>query len=103
MNERRLTHEAHGHDTSSDADVDLGLLELLAGALREFGDDLRDGMRDNVFVRVSRLPEGFDLLEFVAAKVVDFFVECQVSAFLSGKLTIIKQWSGPGGQCQKMQ
>jgi hypothetical protein len=54
-------------------------------------------------VRVSRLPESFDLLEFVAAKVVDFFVECQVSTFLSGKLTIIKQSPVASGQSPEKQ
>src|SRR3954454_4808686 len=76
---------------------------MLDRARRVFGDDLREGVRDGVSVRVSRLTESFDLLEFVAAKLVDFFVECQVSAFLSGKLTIIKQWSVPVVSAQKMQ
>ena len=76
MRESGLAHKADGHDASGDADVDAIGFELLAGFLAVVGENLRDGVRGFVMIRIGLLAERFDLAQLVFAKVIYVFVEC---------------------------
>ncbi len=82
MGESGLALQADGHDASGDADVDARVFQLLGRFGKVLVENLREGMRGFVTVRVGELAEGLNLLEFFFAEFVDFFVEGQ-SAFLS--------------------
>ena len=49
-----------------------------------------NGVRGGELVRIRLLAEGFDLGQFVAAELVDFFVECQGGSTFCGETKIIK-------------
>ena len=74
VREPGLAHEAHGHESTGNADLRLGGLQFLGGLAGVPGEDLRNRVRCLELVRISLLVEGFNPAEFVAAELVDFFV-----------------------------
>ena len=85
VGESRLAHQADGHDASGDAHFDLRVFELFGGAVFVVGQDLRNLVRDLVFVRIGALPQRFDLLQFLPAKLIDVLVESHGCVRSSGE------------------
>ena len=51
------------------------MVKLLGGVVLVLGQNLRNLMRGPVLVRIGALPQRFDLLELLPAKLIDIFVE----------------------------
>src|SRR5205823_14954678 len=77
MGKSRFAHEANGHDTPSNANVDAPTVQLLASLLRKSCEDLRHRVREIVLCRIRSLAECLNLFELVEPQLIDVFVECQ--------------------------
>jgi len=77
VSETGFAHQPNCHNAPGDADFYARLLKVFAAALAVFGEDLRDGVRGGVAVRIGLLSERFDLAQLLPALLIDFFVEGQ--------------------------
>src|SRR5581483_6490742 len=77
MREAGLAHETDGADAAGDGDVDALVFELLAGLAGVGAQNLRNRVRRFEAARIGFLPQRLDLLQLLAALLVDFFVKRQ--------------------------
>ena len=79
LGEPGLAHEANGQDSAGDPDVDAGRFQLFRGFGGELRENLRRRMRELIAPRIRFLPQRLQLLQLLAPKLIDLFVQCQES------------------------
>src|SRR5258706_7741362 len=75
VREPGFAHQSDSHDASGNAHVYACGLEFFAGLATVRRQNLRDGMAEVELVRISGLPESFNLLQLLAADLVNAFVK----------------------------
>src|SRR5947208_8415571 len=82
MSKSGLAHKADRHDAPGHAHVDARLLKLLGAFGGEVTKNLIERVGELVFAAVGGLAESLNLLQFLAAQIINMFIECQREPFL---------------------
>ena len=77
VREAGLAHQPDRHDATRDSHGDARRFQFFRRLAAVLGQNLRHGVAEVIFARISRMPEGLNFLEFLAPDFIDIFVECQ--------------------------